>query len=257
MRRNALLLALATTVSAAAPLRAQAVDAMILDQTGRNPVNGAVIVLLDSAGAAIARAQTRPDGRVLLRAPAGGTWRLRATRGSAVLAEGWVEIPAEGTVEVEMRSVGGALAAAQRGDSTITLEPLVAQAAAERRYLGNAGFYDRQRTTSGTFLTGRQFAERGGARMVDRLGGLRGIRIRPTGASGWVLFQTTAGGRCIAGLWVDGRPETPQRLINVRPEDVEGVEVYEPTDVPLRFAPVNRGGRTPCGAVVIWLKTPI
>jgi len=145
----------------------------------------------------------------------------------------------------------------------VALDPLVAEAAVRRRYLSNAGFYDRQRTTSGIFLTGQQFAERSGARLVDRLGGLRGISIRPAGKNGWNLFQRAAPNAwgsstvCMARLWVDGRMAPPRLLTSVRPEDVEGVEVYEANEVPLRFAPVNRDGRPPCGAVVIWLKTPV
>src|SRR5215207_4017640 len=207
MRSHGPLLALAAALLAAAPLRAQVLDAMLLDSRGREPVVGAEVALLDASGAAVAQGRTGADGRVRLRAPAAGTYHVRAVRGGAVLVQGSVELAAEETTEVEMLAAGGQVAAAQRGDGAVALDTLAAEAAARRRYLDNAGFYDRQRTTSGIFLTGQQFAERSGARLVDRLGGLRGISIRPAGKNGWDLFQRAAPNAwgsstvCMARLW--------------------------------------------------------
>src|SRR5215213_1226375 len=98
--------------------------------------------------------------------------------------------------------------------------------------------------------------------MVDRLVGMRGISVRPAGATGWVIYQRTPPGsagsvpRCATLLWVDGVPRPSTILNTLRPEDVEAVEVYDAVEVPLRFGRTNAGGRPSCGAVVMWLKEP-
>jgi hypothetical protein len=266
MTRVGSALAVAGALLAVAPLPAQVVDGLLLDGRTRQPVARASVVLVDSAGAAVAREATGANGRFRLRAPAGGVFGLRAEGADgARLVDGKVQIPARQTTYVEVLTGTGLVAAASgaNGAAAVELEPLEAVAAVQRRYLTNAGFYDRQRSGSGLFLTGDEFRARPGARAVDALQGLRGTYARPSASKisvggstmSWVLYQNRFGRRCTATLWVDGIERDPEVLHDIDAEDVEAVEVYSGSENPLRFwNPRRDSGATRCGAVVLWLK---
>jgi Carboxypeptidase regulatory-like domain len=68
----ALLIALAT----APPLRAQSVQGRVLLQTSEEPVAGALVILLDTAGTEVARAATTTSGGFMVRAPGSGTYQV-------------------------------------------------------------------------------------------------------------------------------------------------------------------------------------
>ncbi|HEX8693963.1 MAG TPA: carboxypeptidase-like regulatory domain-containing protein [Longimicrobium sp.] len=270
MRKQLRLSLAAAALLAPAAASAQVVDGLLLDGRSAEPVSRATVALLDSAGRVAASMETRADGRFRLRAAGAGLYRVRAERQGVRLAEGTVLLRERGTVQIDLRTEAGPLTAAARGDSAIALEPLEATAAVQRRYLTNAGFYDRQRVGTGVFLTGEQFAARSGARTIDALQGLRGIFYRPAGANSYVLLQRRMGGRCRVSIWVDGLPRTEEVLNDIRAEDVEAVEVYDGREIPMRFVPLMepldvharrlaprraRDGDL-CGAVVFWLKRP-
>jgi len=175
-----------------------------------------------------------------------------------------VEVADGGESAVELalslppEAAGSVAAASAARDSAIMLAPLAVRAEVSRRRLTAFGFYDRKRVGSGVFLTTEAFVERGGARLIDRIQGLRGTYVRPSGRDGWSMYQHQRGVRCFVTLWINGRQGTLRELDGIRPDEVEAVEVYSGDEVPLRFAAVNRGGGTaPCGSVVIWLKTAV
>ncbi len=72
--------ALALTLSAAAPLAAQAVRGRLVEAQSRAPVEGAMVWLLDADGARLGGALTDSAGWFIVRAPAAGRYRLRAER---------------------------------------------------------------------------------------------------------------------------------------------------------------------------------
>ncbi|HEX5725721.1 MAG TPA: carboxypeptidase regulatory-like domain-containing protein [Longimicrobiaceae bacterium] len=80
LRPRALSAALAALLAAAAPLAAQEVRGDLREAGSGRPVAGALVTLLDAAGAAQASALTDSAGRFAVRAPAAGTFRLRAER---------------------------------------------------------------------------------------------------------------------------------------------------------------------------------
>ncbi|HEX8693961.1 MAG TPA: carboxypeptidase-like regulatory domain-containing protein [Longimicrobium sp.] len=257
MRRIVLSLLCAAGLLAAAPLSAQLLlNGVLLNGRSRHPVARATIVLVDSAGSEVGRTQTRGDGWFELQAPAPAAYTVRAELAGDVVATGEVRVEGRDPVRVQMYTRSGRVAAAARRDSAVALAPLVVVGAEEQRYLRNAGFYDRQKVGTGVFMTGEQFARLPGARTVDRFEGIRRIFARPSGSSGWVLTQGGGGRRCTVSLWIDGVRMPAEVLNGISPGIVEAVEVYDGHEVPLRFSPVNRGGRAPCGAVVVWLKTP-
>lgn len=73
------LLTLAVSLWATA-LSAQAIRGVLVDSTSGQAVHGAFVVLVDSAGAEVARTLTDPDGGFSLVAPAGGAYHLRSER---------------------------------------------------------------------------------------------------------------------------------------------------------------------------------
>jgi Carboxypeptidase regulatory-like domain len=78
--RRAWALCAAALLALAAPAAAQAVIGELVERTTGAPVGGAVVVLLDAEGTQRASALTGPTGVFALRAPAPGTYRLRAER---------------------------------------------------------------------------------------------------------------------------------------------------------------------------------
>jgi hypothetical protein len=136
-------------------------------------------------------------------------------------------------------------------------------AAEGQRRLEMNGFYDRRRMRVGAMLTGEEFVARNGARVIDRIQGLRGTYARPDEkAFTWVVYQYRFGRRCAAAVWLDGIQLRGVEGIDLRAlerlnaEDVDAVEVYSASEVPPRFAPreVREGGMPACGAVVIWTR---
>jgi hypothetical protein len=240
---------------AAAPAAAQQVDGVLADARSNDLIARATVVLTDSAGADVASAVTARDGRFRLRPPAAGTYRIRAELDGERLADGTVPVSPEGVTDVTVWIGAGAVAAAarERNPDAVTLAPVEVVSERQRKRLALAGYYDRKRTASGLFLTGAQLTARGGARMSDAISGLRGVVVRPVGPNGFSIQQSRNGRRCNVPLLIDGILVSPRELNGIHPEDVEAIEVYARSDVPLQFRQTY-GGPSGCGAVLLWLK---
>jgi len=240
---------------AASPAAAQQVDGVLADARSNDLIARATVVLSDSTGADVASAVTARDGRFRLRPPAAGTYLIRAELDGQRLADGTVPVSAEGVTDVTVWTGTGAVAAAARekDPEAVVLAPVEVVSERQRKRLALAGYYDRKRVNTGLFLTGAQLMARGGARISDVISGLRGVVVRPTGTSGMVIQQSRQGRRCNVPLLIDGIMVAPRDLASIRPEDVEAVEVYARSDVPMQFRQ-SYGGPSGCGAVLIWLK---
>jgi|GEM_PF-1269701 len=253
------------------PAGGAAVRGVVHDSTRARGLAGATVFLVgtdyvtetDSAGAFVLRGV--PDGRYSI-----AFSHPRAD--SLVYVPEPVEVElARGREDSVRLSLGRPrrLAAASAGsDSAIALAPLAVMAEATQRRLTRYGFYDRQRVGSGVFMTTEDFVKRRGARLMDRIQGLRGTYLRPVTSSraasfgnsstDWVFVQYKNGSQCQIPIWINGAQSTVRQLERIPPDDVEAIEVYSGDEVPLRFAQVNRlAGRPPCGAVVVWLRTQI
>ncbi len=260
-----------------------AVDGEVV-MAARAPEGGAVIGFArDSAsGAALAGARVFLGGTAYqARSGADGAFRVEGVPEGRYLVE-WEHPRADSLdivlhpVEVEVTAGSdspvqlamgrrspapprpAAAAAETVRDSAIALAPLEVTAEVSRRRLTAYGFYDRSRVSGGVFMTTDDFVKRRGARLLDRIQGLRGVYARPVGGGGWAFYQYQKGRRCFVPLWINGRRGAVSELQRIPPEDVEGIEVYSGDEVPMRFAPVGLlEGRAPCGAVVVWTKTEI
>ena len=71
---------LASALSVAAALHAQAVSGVLVEKGNGRPIRGAFVVLLDERDGEVMRTLTDDAGRFLLRAPNAGTYRLQSKR---------------------------------------------------------------------------------------------------------------------------------------------------------------------------------
>jgi hypothetical protein len=128
------------------------------------------------------------------------------------------------------------------------LQPLVVSVALGSR--SRLEDFERRRALGfGSFVTRRDIEERHPQLVTDLLRGLAGVSV--------VLDRHGAGhllvrGRCRPQLYIDGVAAYSGSSLDrfLRPDDVEGIEVYSTATVPPRYA------RSACGAVLIWTRVP-
>lgn len=138
----------------------------------------------------------------------------------------------------------------------IALEPITVVARPRYRTPGLAEFYQRVRSGRGQFITRADFDRVQPSRFSDMLRGVPGLQIMCELTRCMVQFQRNrrVRGDCKVQIFVDGTPYDAETIDFLRPEEIEGVEIYSgPSDVPVRYA---RGGSnaTRCGVVAIWLR---
>jgi len=86
------------------PARAQTVEGRAVDRETQQPIPNAAVVLVDSAGDAVATGRSGADGRFRLTAPRPGEYRLTASRiGYRTMLSAAVSLAARQVVEVEAR----------------------------------------------------------------------------------------------------------------------------------------------------------
>ena len=242
-RAPALLLLLAVTPAAAQEIRGRLLE----DATGL-PIEAAAVTLVDEKGVDLGTVLTDSAGQFLLRLPTGGRYTLRAERlGYESVTGGPLDAATNDTIQVEFRIAADA----------IPLDPLVVIAQAKVRYLDRVGFYDRQRTGFGYFLTRKDIRMRYSQRMTDLLRSIPGVRVVGRPPSQDVVMR---GSNCLPQIVVDGviaRRGGDRALMYIDdfviPMDIEGLEVYRgASELPAEF-----GGKTSgCGVIAIWTRDP-
>jgi hypothetical protein len=152
------------------------------------------------------------------------------------------------------------------GDTAFVLPGVDVTAASRRPDLDRAGFYDRQRISTGRFYTREQIEQRMALRPSHVLQGIPGLRFAATHGTGqaiWFRMFEKRGqdGRvipCGPRLFVDGvlvhtggldNPLLIDEFINVN--DIAGIEVYRgAVEVPPQYS----GAESMCGVLVIWRR---
>jgi|DewCreStandDraft_5_1066085.scaffolds.fasta_scaffold04347_3 iron complex outermembrane receptor protein len=138
----------------------------------------------------------------------------------------------------------------------LRLAPLVVQGRARRgvEMLRARGFFERQRMRQGIFIT-REQIERLRPRLLSDL--LRqmapGVRITSTPfmESRAAMARSVGLARCPIQFFIDGVPAYAFNIDDMRPGDVEGIEIYRgASEVPAEF---NRF-EARCGVIVIWTR---
>ncbi len=257
MRMPAVLLALFLS---AQPLVAQVLGGTIMDSASGQPLVGARLLLLDSAGTAIRAAVTSGDGRFTFNVPRLGEYRVLVSRigypiilskafviDSAIIARVTLTLPS----------------------TPITLDTVtVVTTGADKRlpYLVDAGFYRRKQLGFGHYLTRADIDKRDPEVMTDLLRGMVGVRV-------WCLpgflscdVDTRAAksmflrGKCHPSVVLDGVVLRAGGVGNkgdmlldqlINPFNVEAIEIYPgPEGVPVQYG----GYLSPCGAIIAWSR---
>jgi hypothetical protein len=162
-----------------------------------------------------------------------------------------------------------------RADSTVTLAVTLAAEAIElepitvtvRQYRtpGQAAFHERMARGMGRFVTAEDIERQQAYRVIDILRRVPGLGVTcgtPSvlGSGCIIEFERArsldARGRprtCPVQYFLDGSPISQEILEALRPESIEGIEIYNGlSEVPPRL---RRGPDTRCGVIGVWLKS--
>ena len=134
----------------------------------------------------------------------------------------------------------------------------IAVSAAERhRRQGVEDFFFRRARGIGTFFTHEDILKQRASTPSDLMRNTPGIRFIRVPSGKGIRFSTVTTLRrvdCVPDLFLDGQRAPGMELDDVGLNDIEAIELYSRiSTLPSQFAP---GNRTPCGAIVIWTRTP-
>jgi hypothetical protein len=230
----------------ALPAASQVVEGRVSNAESGEPVPGAAVELLTGQGAVQSRVSTDEEGSFVLRAPASGTYRIRAGRiGFQTVSTPSFDLVRDGEpLQVEVLL----------GVDAIPLAPLVVVSERSARVphlrLHIRGFYERQRTWGkegmgfGHFLGPDELERRILFYPSDAIRGVPGIRV--VGAGGRRQELVSRGGRCPTPVFLDGVYIASGNMDEfVSASEIVGIEVYPGGTGPPEFV-------GPCGAIVIW-----
>lgn len=271
------LLGLADVESASA----QRVRGRLLDRESGEPIVAGLVTLVARSGSQVGTSTTDESGRWHMEVPVPGTYFLSAKR---IGYRPWT------SAQLDVKERDDLTFVFHLHRAAITLHPIEVSARAMRAYLDRAGFYERQRSDFGHFITPEDIDKRRAARITDLLLSIPGVNlVRMTTGSAGPLFvelrgsNLSGGGVCRPRVFVDGvlfvrgdaRPARPERNASVErrvedvlervdqgmslddighPSTIAAIEVYRSaTQVPVQFGGTSVA--TLCGAIVIWTKT--
>ena len=263
------------------PVSAQQLRGRLLDVESGEPLASGLVTLLTASQIRVTTAVTDEQGHWKLEVPVAGTYYVSARR---IGYQPWTAGPVEVKRGDDLSSVFHLRRLA------ITLDPVEVRAQATRKYLELTGFYDRQRSDFGHFITPEAIEQRRAVRITDLLLGVPGVNLvrMTTGSVGALYVQLRGsnpsdGGVCRPRVFVDGllfargdsRPRGREsRNVTERnlgdqiqrldqgmslddighPSTIAAIEVYRSaTQVPVQFGGTSVG--TLCGAIVFWTKT--
>ena len=201
-----------------------------LNDAARQPVPGASVTMLDSAGKTVGGMVTDERGVFHIAAPRAGTYTTTVRR---IGFEPWtsptISLEAGESVEIEVRM----------NAAPPVLATMVIRSRSNREW-GRDGWAKRKAAGKGTFLSAGEVAEKRTATIAEALRDVRGLQLtyRPFPA-----LASVQGNRCLI-LLMNRQPvplipgeQVELTLHNmIGPEQVAGVEVYpQYRDVPPEF----------------------
>jgi len=259
---------------------AQHVRGRLLDLASNEPLAAGLVTLLAANGTSLITAVSDREGYWVLQVPAAGAYYIEAKR---LGYQPWMT----GLVEVKRGDDLSSVFHLRR--LPITLPAVEVSAAATRRYLELAGFYERQRADFGHYVTPEDIEKRQAAKITDLLTSLPGVNLvsLSAGSVGAVSVRLrgsnlSQGGICRPRVFVDGvlyarGDSRPKRADNGdverrvedeiqeldkslslddigHPSTIAAIEVYRSaTQVPVQFG--GTSVETLCGVIVIWTRT--
>ena len=238
-------------IAVSAQASGQTVRGRLLETGTRQPILLGTVALLDTTLTVIDQAFTNESGNFILTAPGPGSYYVLADRlGYARSVDGILELGEDGEISIDFFL----------RPQPIVLDSLTVEAERQRivRRLESAGFYERQKSGFGHFVTPEQIEKRMPVTTRDLLRAVPGLRVVEDGALGQTLvMRRNDGGTCSPQLHVDGTRISSAGGGGVRLEDVinlddiSAVEVYDGgADTPLQYGGTQNG----CGVVLVWTK---
>lgn len=271
---------LLVAVAAGSPVQAQRLSGRLVDLVSHQPIPHGLIILMSADGGPSRMVLSDAQGFWSFQVPAPGAYYVAAKR---LGYQPWISGPVHIGPSDDLASVF------HLRPLPVVLEPVEVSAAAVRHYLELTGFYQRQKSDFGRFLTPEYIAKRRATRITDLLSGLPGVRVVPmhTGSVGPQFVQLRGGAwsggqLCRPRVFVDGllfargdsRPvrtsdddpaerleEQWQRMDQALslddigpPSTIAAIEVYSTaSQVPVQFG--GTSVETLCGVIVIWTRT--
>ena len=145
-------------------------------------------------------------------------------------------------------------------DAPIVLQPLavvlpevVIEAERTRLVVGPLGeFYRREREGVGWFFTRVDIDARGADELRQIVRVVPGLNVQYLGNFRWTIrLGNNQRVSCPVVYFVDGIQSNEQMALSIRPERLEGIEIYRrPTEVPVEF---NVRGAS-CGVIALWSR---
>ena len=237
----------------------QEIRGSVVDAESAEPVVLAYVGLLAPGREFVVAALADERGRFSVRAPAPGAYFLYVARdGYRPLLDGLFELGEDGVLEL---SVG-------MTPAPIPVDPVIVEVSGRGVDLAAVGFYERQASGLGHFVTREEIERSAVEALTDALVGVPGLRVYapgvdplvPTGVLNPEILVRRGTEWCLPALYLDGvavargggqaggdavRPDD-----YVDPSEVDAVEIYtHPAETPPRFEAT--GG---CGVVLIWTR---
>lgn len=125
---------------------------------------------------------------------------------------------------------------------------------ARRSVLHGRGFYERKQSGLGTFISRDQIERMHPRFMSDVLRRVAGVSLQSTslgGTSRASMRGNKVVGRCPIQYYLDGTMTAFYNIDEIRPEDVEGLEVYRGAAT---IPPAYNKGTALCGVILIWTR---
>ena len=273
----ATLLLLATASNASA----QHVRGRLIDLETNDPIAAGFLKLMAADRSVVTTTVSNVNGEWRLDVPRPGVYFVAADR---LGYRSWVSGPVEVGPEDELNSVF------HLEPLPVTLDPIDVQATAVRQHLEYNGFFERQRSNFGHFVTPEAIERRQASRVTDLLTAVPGVQrvVLSGGSAGPPQIQLrgsnlSQGGLCRPRVFVDGLMYSPgdSRPVRLReggateraaadelerlgpglslddighPSTIAAIEVYRSaTQVPVQFG--GASVETLCGVIVVWTRT--
>lgn len=264
---------------AAGSADAQQISGRLVDGESGRPVASGLLTLHAADSSVVLRTMSDTGGRWTLHAPRPGRYFIAVRRlGYRALVSGAMNISPAGASNTVFRLE----------QLPVALNPVAARAAAIRRHLELNGFFERQKSNFGHFVTPEAIDRRQASRVTDLLTSIPGVQLFVWGGGSAGPLQiglrgssVTDGALCRPRVFVDdmmytrgdSRPvrvrasdATEQEDLELRmdqslslddighPSTIAAIEVYRSaTQVPVQFG--GTSAETLCGVIVIWTRT--
>ena len=191
------------------------------------------------------RTLTNPEGRFSFGGVAPGEAEVRLSLLGYGERRTDLDVQAGRTVEVH----------ATLSVQPIELEPI--EVTVGSPYLDRSGFFRRARSGAGYLLTRRDLQAMNLLRVSEVFSRVPGVFAEQTRIGMQVVTRREMGrdrpGPCQLRPYLDGMPMPDWDIDQVRPDDLEGVEVHQGLAAPIEYRNLtNPDGTHPCGVVLIW-----